>query len=252
MAEQYIYKVEGMTCSKCAAAIKDQIGLHVEDFKVSVKTKKIALVGGIAGDVDALNALLQDSGGHYTLIADQSKPMSDSASVALVAKVFDWISTYKPLLLILALIIAGTLYLDIRTPFGGNFETLMMDFMGLFFILFGFFKLFDVSGFQKSFASYDVVAARFSPYGYAYPFIEIGLGVAYLMNWTTLWLHLFVFVLMGVGLVGIFKTLRSGQKIQCACVGTQFNLPMSSVTLIENAAMALMALWMAWSAYSFM
>jgi hypothetical protein len=46
---------------------------------------------------------------------------------------------------------------------------------------------------------------------------------------------------MTVGSLGVIATLRRREQIQCACLGTVIQLPMSTVTLIEDAGMALMA-----------
>lgn len=49
---------------------------------------------------------------------------------------------------------------------------------------------------------------------------------------------------MLVGLIGVTRSVLDKQQIQCACLGTGFNLPMSSVTIIEDATMLLMAVGM--------
>ena len=49
---------------------------------------------------------------------------------------------------------------------------------------------------------------------------------------------------MFVGLIGVSKSVIQKSKIQCACLGTVFNLPMSYITIIENGIMLSMALFM--------
>jgi hypothetical protein len=46
---------------------------------------------------------------------------------------------------------------------------------------------------------------------------------------------------MAVGLAGVIRAVVSKQSIRCACLGTGFNLPMSTVTIIENSVMLVMA-----------
>ena len=41
----------------------------------------------------------------------------------------------------------------------------MLDFMGLFFIVFSFFKMLDLKGFSQSFKMYDPLAKRIPVYG---------------------------------------------------------------------------------------
>jgi hypothetical protein len=121
----------------------------------------------------------------------------------------------------------------------------MMMFMGGFFTVFGAFKLFDVPAFAQAYARYDIIAKHFKPWGYAYPFIETALGLAFFFNFphviTLSWIAL---ALSLVGSIGVIQANRSGQTIQCACLGTVFKLPMSAVTVIENLGMAAMAAWM--------
>ena len=62
-----------------------------------------------------------------------------------------------------------------------NLHRFMPNFMAGFFLVFSFFKLLDLAGFAKSYAIYDVLAKKMPTYGYIYPFIELGLGAAYLL-----------------------------------------------------------------------
>ena len=43
---------------------------------------------------------------------------------------------------------------------------------------------------------------------------------------------------MSVGAIGVARTLLRKDRIQCACLGTVFNLPMSRITLVEDLLMA--------------
>lgn len=150
------------------------------------------------------------------------------------------LATYWPLLLVLLYILGGTVLLQWDSP-RWSWHQAMNSFMGLFFVGFAFFKLLNVSKFATAFASYDLIAARSAAYGRSYPFIELGLGLAYLFGKFPTATNLTTILLMGIGLIGVVRAVRSRRAIQCACLGTAFNLPMSSVTIIENATMVLMA-----------
>lgn len=95
-----------------------------------------------------------------------------------------------------------------------------------------------------SYISYDIVANKWLKWGYVYPFVELILGLAYLFNWYPLVTNIITLIIMIIGLIGVTKTVLSKRKIRCACLGTGFNLPMSTVTIIEDAIMAIMALRM--------
>ena len=118
--------------------------------------------------------------------------------------------------------------------------------MGGFFVVFAFFKLLDVPKFVAAFRGYDILASRWPLYGHAYPYIELALGICYLARWQLPAVHAATLGLMLVGTIGVVRTIFARKRIQCACLGTVFDLPMSSVTVIENGTMAMMATWMLW------
>ncbi|MGC4002218.1 MAG: hypothetical protein QM811_03360 [Pirellulales bacterium] len=117
----------------------------------------------------------------------------------------------------------------------------MRHFMGGFFVAFAFFKLLDLRGFADAYRMYDVVAERSPAYGFVYPFLELGLGIAYLADVAPTATNVATILLMGVGAIGVVRSLLRKQTIRCACLGTVFNLPMSTVTLIEDGGMLAMA-----------
>jgi hypothetical protein len=117
----------------------------------------------------------------------------------------------------------------------------MGNFMGAFFLAFSFFKLLDLRGFADAYRGYDVVARRLPAYGYVYPFIELLLGAAYVTGFQPFATNLVTLVVMAVSSVGVIRSLLDKRAIRCACLGTVFNLPMSTVTLVEDGLMVAMA-----------
>jgi hypothetical protein len=148
--------------------------------------------------------------------------------------------TYFPLILIFVYLVAGVFLSAIRSQ-SWNLDEMMENFMGGFFIVFSFFKMLNLKGFAEAYASYDVVAKRWTQYGYVYPFIELFLGMGYLLRLSSIWINIATIIVMGISSLGVIQSLMKKQKIQCACLGTVFNLPMSSVTLVEDLLMVLMA-----------
>lgn len=151
------------------------------------------------------------------------------------------LADYRPLIVIAASIALAALALS-ASAFSAH--EAMRYFMGLFFLVFAMFKLFDVQGFVKGFAMYDLVAKRVRAYGYAYPFAELLLALLYLSGaypleaaWATL-------ALMLVSAAGVLSNLRAGMDTRCACLGTLLNVPLSTVSVVENLGMAAMAAWM--------
>jgi hypothetical protein len=71
--------------------------------------------------------------------------------------------------------------------------------------------------------------------------------VAYLTGFAPIAMNLATLVVILVGIVGVSRALLQKRRIQCACLGTVFNLPMSKVTFIEYGVMAIMAsVMLAW------
>ena len=110
--------------------------------------------------------------------------------------------------------------------------------------MFSFFKLLDLNGFVKAFKMYDLLANRFNIWAYFYPFIELLLGVLFLLGVYTTHVSLATIIVLSISTIGVVNSNLKKEKIQCACLGSVFNLPMSKVTVIENLSMIVMALIM--------
>ncbi len=147
---------------------------------------------------------------------------------------------YIPLFIVVALAAlgAGALQFPLDTA---DAHTWMHSFMGLFLLNFAMLKLFDLEGFADGFQMYDLLAKRVRPYALAYPFIELTLGLAYLAHILPAATYAVTVVVMLFGATGVFKALREGLDVNCACMGTSLNVPLSTVAIIEDVGMAAMA-----------
>ena len=120
----------------------------------------------------------------------------------------------------------------------------MLDFMGIFYIVFSFFKFLDYKNFPGSFAMYDPLAGVIPIYGWVYPFIETGLGLLFLFRIELKIALISTLFILGITTIGVLRVLISKNTLQCACLGTALKLPMTKATLIENGVMLIMAVWM--------
>ena len=154
-----------------------------------------------------------------------------------------WIATYKPILLIFCYICTISL-ITALTVDGFNIMMFMRVFMAGFFLTFSFFKMLDLKGFAESYSMYDVVAMKFRPWGYIYAFIELALGLAFALDFEPVATNAVTAVVMAVSLIGVLQSVLNKKKIQCACLGAVFNLPMSTVTIIEDGLMIAMSVGM--------
>lgn len=152
-------------------------------------------------------------------------------------------TTYKPVLIIFSYIFFTTLIIELNSHL---FDTMrwMRHFMAGFFLVFSFFKLINLKAFKESYMMYDIVAKKNPNWSYIYAFIELVLGVSYLINYNSLLTNLITLLLMSISIVGVIQSVINKKNIKCACLGGVFNLPMSTITIIEDGLMILMSLWM--------
>jgi copper chaperone CopZ len=231
------YEVSGMTCGGCVNRVKTTLADYAEGVEVTLDPPEAILTNPIT-DLSTLNSALSKVG-KYQLSQINTAPVTNIHE----AQPQGWLATYKPLLLVFGYILVVTFAVEVVN---GEFvlHRWMPNFMAGFFLVFSFFKLLDLRGFASSYAMYDLLAKRISLYGYIYPFIELALGVAFLLNWHSYFTNLATFFIMAFSSIGVILAVMNKQKIRCACLGAVFNLPMSTVTIIEDLLMAGMALWM--------
>ncbi|MDO8962216.1 MAG: heavy-metal-associated domain-containing protein [Methylophilus sp.] len=231
-----MYDVTGMTCGGCVNRVNTALQPFATEVAVTLDPPQAKLTNPTA-NLAQLNQALSNIG-HYSL-STTALPLEQNSQEESTS----WVITYRPLLLVFAYITLVSLMVEWRY---GNFELhrFMPNFMAGFFLTFSFFKLLDLAGFASSYAMYDVLAKRVPQYGYVYPFIELALGIGYLLAGNNLLVNGITFIVMTFSTVGVLIAVSNRQKIRCACLGAVFNLPMSTVTIVEDVLMAGMALWM--------
>jgi len=231
------FQIDGMTCHRCVNSVKS--GLESEP---AISSVYVDLEKGIA-EVEMENPIpletLQLLIGHYKIspLTEISKPISQQDIPE------PNVTTYRPLILIVLFISGVTLLAQF--PFDQFSAMLWMrHFMAGFFIVFSFFKLLNIQGFADSYSMYDIIAAKWKPWGYIYPFVELVLGILYLTNIAPFYTSLATVVILGVSSIGVIQSNLNKRKIKCACLGDVFNLPMSTVTIVEDLTMIAMAVIM--------
>ncbi|MGY4878914.1 MauE/DoxX family redox-associated membrane protein [Vreelandella aquamarina] len=153
--------------------------------------------------------------------------------------------TYRPVLAIFA--VALLIGLSISWAVQGSLLTARMPeyAVATAMVLLGLQKLQDVESFSNMFLNYDLLAQRYVPYSYVYPYAETLAGLLMLagvLTWFAAPLALFVGT---VGAVSVFKAVYIDKReLKCACVGGNSNVPLGFVSLTENLVMIAMGLWM--------
>lgn len=150
------------------------------------------------------------------------------------------LATYKPILLIFGYILTATFSIQLSND-RFNWMQWMSHFMAGFFLVFSFFKLLNLKGFAESYAMYDIVAKKWNKWGYIYALTELALGLAYLTGFNSIATNTVAFIVMTVSIFGVLQAVINNRKIKCACLGDVFNLPMSTITIIEDSLMIAMS-----------
>ena len=153
-------------------------------------------------------------------------------------------TSYVPVLAVFA--VAALIALAIDWLSMGRITPMVLpDVIAVAMCLLAMLKLQDVGRFSTMFLNYDLLARRWVPYGYIYPFAELGAGVLMLAGALT-WLSAPVaLVIGGIGAVSVFKAVYIDRReLKCACVGGSSNVPLGFVSLTENLMMVAMAVGM--------
>jgi copper chaperone CopZ len=228
-----------MTCSSCQTTVQEALSTIAGVTAIQIDLKNGEVLISMTHHIDI--AIFQAVLGPYPKYSIQEKEIqADQADIPLPSLQKSWIQTYKPLLLVFAFITS----IACLTSFANNHfigQLWMNHFMAGFFIVFSFFKFLDIRAFADSYAMYDVIAKQWKGYGYLYPFIELLLGIAYLTAFNPILTNSITIVVMSISSIGVMQSVVRKQKIRCACLGAVFNLPMSTVTIIEDVLMVIMA-----------
>lgn len=228
--------ITGMTCDGCRTSVEDKLNAlpEVEKASVNLETSEAIIEMSNHISTEQLQMALSDK---YSI---SEKNIFKTTSSSIDKEKSDLHQLF-PLFLIFAYIIIASALLN-KNPWDIN--GFMLDFMGLFYVVFSFFKLLDLKGFPESFKMYDPIAKVIPLYGWVYPFIEVALGVMFLMRIETPIALIITLIVLGITTIGVTKTLLDKKSIQCACLGTALKLPMTKATFIENSIMIVMAIVM--------
>jgi len=228
------YQLTGMTCGGCENKVKGNL-LILPDV-TAVDVSKDTNSATISMDKHLTLAALQQALGG----AESKYQITTNAVEETAEKNKTWTETYKPILLIFGYVTALSLVASWQET-TVNSMVFMRVFMAGFFLTFSFFKMLNLKAFAESYAMYDIVAKKFSPWGYVYAFIELGLGLSFALNLSPVIVNWVTLLVMTISILGVLESVINKKKIQCACLGAVFNLPMSTVTIVEDAIMIAMS-----------
>ena len=236
------YTISGMTCNSCKATVNQNLNELQEIESVAVSLEKGEAIIFMTKNIEISklqNVLPSKFHIEEKVIKNSSNFLNESSSEIDQEK--SKLQQLKPLLIILTYISVASILMNYKN---WNPSEAMLDFMGLFYIVFSFFKMLDLKGFPESFRMYDPLAKRLPIYGWIYPFIETGLGLMLLLRFEIKIALIITLIVLGITTIGVTKTLLDKKSIRCACLGTALKLPMTEATFIENIIMIVMAISM--------
>lgn len=230
----HTYQLTGMTCGGCENKVKSNLLVlpDVTSVEVSKDTNSATISMDKHIGLDTFQQALGGTDSKYQISAvHHSETLEEAKS---------WGDTYKPILLIFGYVTAISIVVSWQST-GINFMVFMRIFMAGFFLTFSFFKMLSLKAFAESYAMYDIVAKKFNAWGYIYAFIELGLGLSFALNLSPVVVNWVTLIVMTISILGVLESVLNKKKIQCACLGAVFNLPMSTVTIVEDAIMIAMS-----------
>lgn len=197
---------------------------QIDDFKAehNVKTTPQTFIDG------------ERIGGYEAVRKYLGKPVKDPEA-----------TTYRPVAVLFSLTALTALVLSYSIH--GSLLSVQAGewFIALSMVVLALLKLQDVESFQTMFLNYDLLAKRWVPYGYVYPYAE-GLAGLLMVGGILNWISIPVALSIGsIGAVSVFKAVYIDKReIKCACVGGNSNVPLGFISLTENLMMMAMAVWM--------
>ena len=237
----HTYNITGMTCTGCQAKVQSLLSNipHITKVDIDLANNK----ANVTMDEHVPTANLQAALANYPKYSLSEIHHQQPVKQSFIDEAEDnrsFFETYKPVLLIFGYI--GVVAILIASSSGTfNWMLAMRAFMGGFFLVFSFFKMLNIEAFADSYSMYDIIAKKFRAWGFIYVFVELGLGTAYVANLNPLVTNIVTLVVMSVSIIGVLQSVFNKRKIKCACLGAVFNLPMSTVTIIEDALMIAMS-----------
>lgn len=174
-------------------------------------------------------------GGHDDLRRFLGKKVSDPKA-----------TTYRPVVVLFTL--TALMAMAASYAVSGDVFTLRAAewFIAFSMVVLAMLKLQNVESFATMFLNYDLLAKRWVPYGYVYPYAE-GMAGLLMVAGALTWLSVPVALFIGtVGAISVFKAVYIDRReLKCACVGGASNVPLGFISLTENLMMIVMAVWMA-------
>ena len=156
-----ILQISGMTCEGCKSSVEGKLGSldGVDNVQVDLATGEAVIYSKNPISLSLIKETLPPK---YSLINEEVVNLDTNGDLTLKESK---IKQLKPLFIILGYIFIASILLNYKN---WNLTNAMLDFMGLFYIVFSFFKILDIKGFSMSFKMYDPLAKKAPIYASIY------------------------------------------------------------------------------------
>lgn len=219
-----------------AVHLLKRAGYVVEDHHLTSRAKTDAFKA--EHDVTTTPQIFVDGeriGGHDDLRRFLGKRITDPTA-----------TSYRPVIALFSMTALAALAASYAVT-GSTFTLLAAEwFVGFSMVVLALLKLQNIESFATMFLNYDLLAKRWVPYSYVYPFAE-GLAGVLMISGALTWLSVPIALFIAtIGAVSVFKAVYLDKReLKCACVGGSNNVPLGFISLTENLMMIAMAIWMA-------
>ncbi len=220
LKSKHLLRREGFTVEDNWLATREETDLF--KTKHNVKTTPQTFING------------ERIGGYDDLRRYFGKPAADPKAIS-----------YKPVIAVFGVAACMALATSYAV-FGDAFTIRAIEwFIAFSMCVLAILKLQNIENFSTMFLNYDLLARRWVPYAYIYPFAEALSGILMVAG-ALMWLSIPTALFIGsVGTVSVFKAVYIDKReLKCACVGGSSNVPLGFVSLTENLMMVAMAVWM--------
>lgn len=240
---KYYYSISGITCGNCVKTVKQKLQetLPEATINIDLDTLKVLIEVVNKPSLNKLNSALPDKYELKEIEVQNSVKIDNNKHNEFLKTLASKLKNLKPLFLIFTYVVVISVLINWDNWDAVNYRTdFMMDFMGVFFVIFSFFKILDIPGFANAFRKYDPIARRSKFYAVLYPFIELLLGLLFLYKIQILYAVIATIIILGITTIGVIKVVTDKKEIQCACLGSVLKLKMTEATIIENGIMIIM------------
>lgn len=236
----HTYTITGMTGKGCQSSVEESLKKvdGVLQAKVDLKREEVQITMESHIPLEYFQKILAPNYG--ITIKDSGNVFAKATVLPPGLQKSEWQQLF-PMFLILGYISVVSVLMNINSLVVSN---IILQFLGLYYVVFSFFKLLDLNGFSISFAMYDAIAKYVPIYGKIYPFLKVAIGVLLLLKYQLILALVTAIFTLGATTIGVIRVLMEKKQLRCVSLGTTLNIPLTKAILIEKMVILFMACWM--------